>query len=262
MQLTEEELGIILDLGLKITEAKVYLKLIELGTAKVSVISKVSNVARPDVYRALSNLHELGLVEKIIANPLLFRANPVEQGISILLEQKANKYAELESQSAALIRKLRNKNNRNYVKEQSQFILVPSKQAIIRSVRKSINNSHKRIDLFTSFKRLKFSCNFLCDELEDAWQRGVKARVIIEKNDEPVFDFQKTCWRAPHAKIKYIQSFPKAVMGIYDSKEVFIFVENEADFTDTSALWSNNSSLVSIAQYGFDSGWKKAKERL
>lgn len=262
MELQKEDLGTLVDLGLKITEAKVYLKLIGLGTAEASAISKISKVARPEVYRALSSLHELGLVEKIIANPLLFRANSVEQGISILLEQKASKYAELESQSAVLIRKFENKNNRVHSEEYSQFVLVPSKQAIIRSVRKSINNSHKRLDLFTSFKRLKFTCNCLCDELEDAWQRGVKARVIIENNDGSVFDFQKTCWRMPYAKIRYIESFPKAVLGIYDSEEVFVFVENEANFMDASALWSNNSSLVSLAQYGFDSCWKKAKERV
>jgi len=261
MDLQKEELETLLDLGLRITEAKVYLKLIEQGTIKVSVISKVSKVARPEVYRALSSLQEGGLVEKIVANPLLFRARPVEQGISILLEQKANKYAELESQSVALIRKLKNKSNHNHVDEHSQFVLVPSKQAIIKALRQSIANSTKCIDLFTSFKRLKFTCNCLFDELENAWQKGVKARVIIEENGEQVFDFQKTCWRKPHAKIKYIQSFPKAIMGIYDSKEVFIFVENEADFTDSSALWSNNSSLVSLAQYGFNSCWRKAKER-
>ena len=94
-----------------------------------------------------------------------------------------------------------------------------------------------------------------------AWKRGVKARAIIEETSEPIFNFQKTCWREPYAKTKYIQSFPKTVMAIYDSKEVFIFIENKADLTESSALWSDNIGLVSLAQYGFNSCWKNAKEK-
>jgi len=261
MDLKEEELGVLVNLGLRITEVKVYLGILQLGSSKASVISKVSKVNRPEVYRALSKLQEVGLVQKVIANPFLFQASPVEQGISILLEQKANKYAELENQSVALIRKLKKISKHNHVDEHSQFVLVPSEQPIIKSLRQSIQNTHKSIDIFTSFKRLKFACHCLFNELENAWERGVKARVIIEENGNQDFDFQKTCWREPHARIKYIQSFPKAIMGIYDSEEVFIFVENKTDFPDSSALWSNNSSLVSLSQYGFNSCWRKAKER-
>ena len=44
MELQKEEWGVLRDLGLRITEAKVYLKLIEQGTVNVSVISKVTAV--------------------------------------------------------------------------------------------------------------------------------------------------------------------------------------------------------------------------
>ena len=38
-------------------------------------------------------------------------------------------------------------------------------------------------------------------------------------------------------------------------------LENEADLTESSALWSENKSLISLAQYGFNSCWKKAQEK-
>lgn len=254
------DVQLFIDLGLGVTEAKVYSTLLELGTAKASAISKVSMVARPDVYRALSNLQEVGLIEKIVAHPLLFRSIPVENGISIMLEQKAKKYSRLEAQSAALISKIKNKKNNISVPE-SQLVLIPSKQALIKNLHKSIENSHKRIDVFTSCKRLKFACHCLSEQLENAWQRGVKGRAILEENCELMFDFQRTCWRKPSAQIKYIDSFPKTVMAIYDSKEVYIFLDNKADLTESSALWTANSGLVSLAQYGFNSCWKQAKER-
>jgi sugar-specific transcriptional regulator TrmB len=225
-----EDLNAFIDLGLKITEAKVYITLVEEGTIRASVISEVSKVARPEVYRALSSLQELGLVEKIIANPFLFRSNPVEVGVNILLKKKARKYTELESRSVNLIASLSSKKNHNRV-PRSHFVLVPSKHALVKSLCQSIERTRECIDVFTSCKRLKFACHCLSEELENAWKRGVKARAIIEETNEPNLDFQKTCWRYPYAKIKYIQSFPKTIMAVYDSREVFIFVENEADLT-------------------------------
>ena len=82
------------------------------------------------------------------------------------------------------------------------------------------------------------------DELKNAWQRGVLGRAILEKQKKPEFDFEKTCWKSPNAKIKYIKNYPKTIMVIYDKKEVFIFEENEADLTESSALWSNNLGLM------------------
>ena len=176
-----------LDLGLKITEAKVYIALLELGTAKASAISEVSKVARPDVYRALSNLQELGLVEKIISNPFLFRANPIESAVDILLKQKAKKFTSLEYQSAGLIERFRNKKPNKHFSE-SDFVLIPSKQPLIKKLCQSIEKTNESIDVFTSCKRLKFACHCLFDELENAWRRNVKGRAIIENNSEPFFD--------------------------------------------------------------------------
>ncbi len=255
-----ESIQTLIDLGLHSSEAKVYLTLDKIGLERAGVIAEIAQVSRPDVYRALSNLHELGLVEKIVGNPMMFKSISIKQGVSILLKQKTQEHSELKARSSDLIKTYDdriNHNNPNF--EKSKLVLVPSKQALIKRLKESIDYTQKSIDVFTSYKRLKFSCHCLFDELEQAWKRGVKGRAIIEYDCEPMFDFQKTCWRKPYAQIKYIDSFPKTVMAIYDSKEVFIFLENEADLTESSALWTDNSSLVSLAQYGFNSCWKKAK---
>lgn len=50
-------------------------------------------------------------------------------------------------------------------------------------------------------------------------------------------------------------------MAIYDKREVFIFEENDADLTESPALWSNNSGLISLANNHFNVLWKCARDK-
>jgi sugar-specific transcriptional regulator TrmB len=250
----------LINLGLNSSEARVYISLHETGTAKATTIAKASGVTRPDVYRTLSKLNELGLVEKIIAHPVMFRPIPIETGVAILLERKSKKYNELQSKSASLIHSLNKKNIHKDSYQESQFVLIPSKEVLIKRLTKTIEKTQTSIDVSTSWKRFKFACYRLAEPLEKAWCRGVKGRVVIEETEEPVLEFVKTCWKSPHAKIRHVHSHPRTVMAIYDKKEVFIYIKPTADLTESPALWSNNPSLVAMAEDCFETLWNTALE--
>ena len=262
MKLEEENIRALINLGLHRSEAKVYLTLDKMGIERACVVAEMAQVSRPDVYRGLSNLHDLGLVEKIIANPMMFKSIPIKDAVSILLKQKNMEYAEIKSQSADLIRKCNNKiNYKDNGNIRSKFALIPSKQTLINTLKKSIDNTKETIDVLTSVKRLKFACFCLSEELNRAWKRGVCGRAILEKSQHSIYDFQNTCWKLPCAKVKYIDNFPKTIMVIYDQREVFIFEKNDADLTESSALWSNNSGLISLANNHFNMLWEGATDK-
>ena len=261
MELEDVNIQTLINLGLNRSEARVYSALYEIGTATATTIAKASKVPRPDVYGALSKLNELGLVEKIIAHPLMFRSVPIETGVSVLLEQKSKKHNELKYKSASLIRRLNKKNIYNdYYYQGSQFVLIPSKEVLIKRLKKTIEETKTSIDIITSWKRFKFGCYRLAEPLEKAWSSGVEGRVIIEEIDKPALDFVKTYWKKPNAKIRHFKLPPKSVMAMYDEKEVFIFIDPTADMTECPALWSNNPNLVHMAKSYFETSWKKALE--
>jgi len=260
MKLQDVNVQTFIDLGLNSSEARVYSTLYETGTAKATTIAKASRVPRPDVYRTLSKLNELGLVEKIISHPLRFRSIPIETGIAILLERKAKKYNELKSKSASLIHSLNKKNMHKDFYHESQFVLIPPKDVLIKRLTKTIEKTQTCIDVSTSWKRFKFACYRLAEPLEKAWCSRVKGRVVIDKTEEPVLEFAKTSWKSPYAKIKYVHSPPRTVMAIYDKKEVFIYIKPTADLTESPALWSNNPSLVAMAEDCFEILWNTALE--
>ena len=94
---------VLTNLGLTPVQARVYIALVESGPLPISLISKIAMVARPDVYRTLSNLQKIGLIEKIIRKPLEYRSIPMKEGISLLLETKTHQYEKVRAEAQILL---------------------------------------------------------------------------------------------------------------------------------------------------------------
>ena len=257
--LLSEDVQTLNDLGLTFLQAKVYLALLQNETMKAGVLAKASQVGRPDVYRTLPKLQELGLVEKEIAKPVLYRAIPIDVAVTILLEHKNKQYDELKAKSTYLLNKYKNGKNGSYYPE-SKFVFVPSQESLMKRLKKVVNSTQKSIDVATSCKRLTYACDGLFDDLQSAWDRGVKGRAIINLIEEKQPEIINRCWRPSCAKIRYIPSFPKTVMANYDNKEVFIFTKPTADLKDSPALWSNDPSILGITHDYFEILWITAIE--
>jgi sugar-specific transcriptional regulator TrmB len=245
-------------LGLNSSEARVLVALYKLGTTEASRIAKTSEVNRPDVYRALANLYKLGLIEKIISHPSKFRAVPIETGMPILLEYKTKEFIELKVKSTSLIRRMNEKRGNEEPNQESQFILIPFRDALFKRLTKSIKNAQKSIDVATSWKRFNSICYRLAESLDEAWNKGVKGRAVIEETGEAVVEFAKNYWRPPNAEVRQIQSFPRTVMALYDKKEVYIYLLTSAEIIDSPSLWSNNPNIVAMAEDYFETLWKAA----
>lgn len=88
--------NIFTQLGLTNRQAEVYLATFELGKPTANSIAQTLQIARSEVYRATPELQKLGLIKKIIKNPVAFTATPLSEGLSILLQRNAEKHKENE----------------------------------------------------------------------------------------------------------------------------------------------------------------------
>lgn len=260
MEPLQEDLQTLMELGLTLLQAKVYLGLVQTGTANVREIAQVSKVARPDVYRILSKLHEFGLIDYVIAKPSLFRAIPTQIALKVLMHHKTQKHKELKTKTTALIHKYNKKNNHDLLQADSKFVYVPSKEALISKLKKAIDSTQESIDASTSCKRFTYACYILGRRLKNAWNRDVKGRVVINSTEQNQPALIKECWRAPWADIRYTPTVPRTVMVMYDKKEVFIFTKPESNLKDSPALWSNDPSLLAMAEDFFELLWITAME--
>jgi sugar-specific transcriptional regulator TrmB len=71
------------EIGLSISQAKIYLTLAKHKNLKAQEISSISGVARPYVYGVLVQLMEAGFVEKTISKPEEFRAIPMKNAFTV-----------------------------------------------------------------------------------------------------------------------------------------------------------------------------------
>lgn len=93
--LREHAVTLLQDLGLKQYEARCFVALTRLPTAKAREIGDVADVPRTRVYEAVENLAELGLVETQETSPKRFRAVSIDEALTILRQRYERQFTEL-----------------------------------------------------------------------------------------------------------------------------------------------------------------------
>ena len=224
-------------------------------------ISKTSNVARPEIYRNLSKLQALGLVEKIIKRPVEYRAIPLDQGLSLLLKTETGHYKEVRAETRLLINIIKKEKPETEKKEieTPQFVFIPEGLSTIRA-NAAIEKAQLSIDVVASWRRFSSGIvDTFAESMEKAWAKKVKTRFILEKplkskTAKQVIQFFK---EKPFCQIRFIPSCPKTKFEIYDKKELFI-VLSKTGLSASPAFWSNNPSLVGLAEDHFEILWLTA----
>lgn len=242
-------------------QARVYLALAKLGDATIKTIATISKVARQDIYRILSELQNLGLVEKLVDTPTKFRAIPIKECVFILLQNKSKEMAELQQEAGELILDFsKNRGKDELIEEESQFVIINELQARRLKSKKAMEKVQKTIRIVTKgtiFTPLIFA---LSEEIFKAVNRGVKIQLVVGKPEgetalpEPIQALKGN----PLFEIRYDRSIPSSALAIYDDKEVILTISASSRPPEAPILWSNNPSLVELAQNYFKIMWNAA----
>jgi sugar-specific transcriptional regulator TrmB len=258
-----EETQTLIDLGLTLTQAKVYLALARSGQLKISEISRLSKVARPDVYRTLAGLTELGVVEQFVEAPVQFRALPMDKCLTLLFEKKTQEFSGLKKETDLLLKNFKSNEVPEFQTAASRFILIPQKETAIKRQREAIDEAQNSIDLILSWNRFYHGTGeVFAQSFKNALTRKINFRYILEtpptvKLSKQVLGFCK----GTSCKIRFVNYQPKTILGIYDKCKLMLIVDPEGDLPGCSpALWTNNQSLIVLIQEYFDNLWQNAKE--
>jgi sugar-specific transcriptional regulator TrmB len=259
----DEETRVLTRLGLTITQAKAYLALCQIATSPPKTISKESGIARPDIYRILAELQELGLVERAITKPTMFKAIPPQDALLMLLERRIKETSELQAETRRLFQRFReDKEKTELTVAEPQFVLVPIGEAGVLKRRKAIKSAQESIEVVNSWKRFPKTVLTYAEETKKALQRGLKIRVITEKPEyaelmpKEVFEFQEI----GAFRLRYIPDPPPAIVSIYDKKEILVATLSSTGLEQSPILWTNNPSLVALVRDHFEILWIKAME--
>ncbi|KON32895.1 MAG: hypothetical protein AC479_06280 [miscellaneous Crenarchaeota group-6 archaeon AD8-1] len=216
-----------MDVGLTLVQAKTYLSLVSSNGLTIKDISKVSGISRTDLYRIMTELKELSLIEKIISNPSKYKAAPINQAMKKEIQNEPNK-----------------------------FILIPSKRTPI-NIEEAIDRANNTIDLVVSLLRFNRGFDVFFEKLERSWKKKVKWRIILEIPPDKTYSYSNVniCQRQATCEVRFLLSPISTATGIYDQKEVFIIENPKAGLSDSPALWTDNRSLISLAKDYFEFLW-------
>jgi sugar-specific transcriptional regulator TrmB len=251
------------ELGLTHNQARVYLALIEMGPSKAEEISKLSEVTRQDIYRIMPNLQKLGFVEKTLSRPVIFKALPLEETLSTLVTQREKKTTELKKITSMMLKKHINKNSKKSY-EDYHIKYIPAKGALISKTGEAMGRAKKSLYAVSSLKNV-FQHRFSVrkdNKIMKNINRNIEIKFVTEKPKKPD-KISKTPKNGFFSKlsnfnIRFSTDTPEVHLLIIDKREVFIRIFPKSEFSESPVLWSNNPSIVILAQSYFEKMWNKS----
>jgi sugar-specific transcriptional regulator TrmB len=260
----ENKAEVLTRLGLTSNQARIYLNLTRLPASSAAQIAKISNVAREEVYRTMPRLQELSLVEIMVNTPALYRATPLKQGISTLLNRRKEENIRLLEDAGAILKDTVDSANEAGVQKEPKFVLLPKREMNIARRNQAILNTKESLDSLTTYPRLRqlFTGTPVIGSIRKSLKKGAKMRTIIQEpqNHNQLLELIKPLMQ-PTYEVKYSANHPPVLVAICDNQNVFISTQSGVDIRNETCFWTDNSCIVKLAAVYFENMWKDAYER-
>jgi len=250
-----DDLGIFIQLGMTVRQAEVYIAIIELEQAKVVTIAKTVETDRAEIYRVIPKLQEIGLIKKILTTPVSYRAMPLSEGLSILLQQNAEKHKEIQAKAKQFLKNCNNKEKTS--REEFQYTLTSGLKGVDREFLRHLRGAKTSRDGIIGWDGILYTVNTYLEEHKKALERGVKIRYItnIPKGTKLPQVIQ-TLMKIGNFEIKNTDTKLQASIAIHDKKSFAIVTSSNSNPMEMEALWSNNPAVAKLAQDYFELKWQ------
>jgi sugar-specific transcriptional regulator TrmB len=241
--------------GLSRLQAKTYLSLLVLGQADVKTIARESDVARQEIYRIMPTLEKIGLEEKILGKPIIYRATPLSKALAILAEQYREKYEDILERKKWLLDNFPvGEETPALSDEDSQFSIISEPTLFVNLNKKLIERTEKGIDTITPLPQFCHPA-----KLHQVWthlekclphKKGLVVRVITEKSRKNIIP--KSLTKQAFIEIRYLSEPVRFGMHIFDDREMTMTISQKSGLP---SLWSNNQNQLKLATKYFENLW-------
>ena len=259
MSYSEDDLRTLTRLGLSVSQSKVYITIAKAEPANAKTIWKLTEVGRQDIYRVLLELQKKGLVERIIASPSMYRAIPLEEGVSILLERKKDEANKLSAEAQKMVKK-HQCNETTIHLNGFQLVFIPENEALVFRLHQSVGRIRETADILSSLKRWATGIEILEEEMK----KGVQTRGIVVTDDRNwLKKLKQPFFAQPNLQMRSMPPHVDADYCIYDKREAYISTNPEdGDWRKARCLWTNYPSIIKLLQDHFEMRWSIAKENV
>jgi sugar-specific transcriptional regulator TrmB len=257
----DEDTVLLRGLGLSLNQARVYLAILQLQKTTAGQIARFAKVRREDVYRILPILEKMGLIERLLGNPSKIRATPISHALNFLVAEEEKRFDERLSDMRSTVRRLSLKDWKQPLpEEESIYILIAEKKAILAKTSGLINDSRKEVALIADKERIMLILSQLLNECKQAIKNGAQIRLIFEGDSTDILLKEKVQKLIDGASVHVkFHRKPLNHFIMSDDTEALITGSKKTGISESHSLWTNNSNLIGILRTSFESDWKKAE---
>jgi sugar-specific transcriptional regulator TrmB len=254
-------MAVLVELGLTSLQARAYLALSSLGTATTKSVAKTSNIARQDLYRIMPTLQQLGLAEKIIATPSMYRATILKEGVDVLLRHKSQEQDQLQLKAKQMMTNFKTSQSKlPFHADDSHFLVISEKKLLYKTLGEKNSIAQKSLNVSGTWESTR---SVLFDSelpvFKEALKRGVSIKWITEdhEKDPSTLNTLQKLLKNPLFEIRYFKSPIPLQTAIYDQKEVLMCIATLPS-EDITSIWSDNPMFVKVALNYWEEVWNGA----
>lgn len=257
----DETIDLLIRLGLTVNQTKVILALDRIGRcATVNEIAAYSKVAREKVYCVMPQLQEIGLVEKILTVPVEFKAIPLSNITSILIEKRLNETDEIRRKTRELL--LANiKEEKLKQNSDEESIVLCNKQIGQKKRMEAFENATESLDVLTLGFDLEDDWSYYLRKYKKVLKRNGQIRLILQQPIETKRAKEGLTYlaRNPLFHCRYAECVsPGMSLYIIDRKQVTIATSTKDFPRKYSVICGRNPVLVSLTRGYFETVWNQA----
>jgi sugar-specific transcriptional regulator TrmB len=259
VDIDEKNLQTMHKLGLTNLQAKIYLVSIQTGREKIKTLSLAANMDRSNTYQAVQQLQQVGLMEKILGEPNLYQAIPIENAVSTLLKSKETEYNQIQDQAKKLVEVVHSENQT--AKEYEFKIMKRQKEYEIKDIVNACKSAQESFDMLINRKTFCYGVIDLAKDQLECLERGVEYRVLTEKLNTPSIKQKLEAFlQYPNFKIKFLSKTPEAELVIGDKKAAIVSLVSNSEMGESPLFLTTHPGMIKMFQSHFDKVWNETQK--
>lgn len=250
-------------LGLETDEASVYLRLLQVGGAKVSQLADHAAVSRSSLYRVLDELVDKGFVSKSLGRPTVYTPEDPDTIFDLSTQELESRLDRLDRVRDRVLGPLQELADDEGCDEAHHWKRIEGASRIYEVIVKRAQEADERIDVISN--------HALCQRhdlaaVEEAW------RVLADRGREGItvnllLGFEPPTEEVPDdvldasAGVRSFQQEETVHFLLFDRRELVLVLKPQAEGDDGDeemAVWTNAPGLLATHEALVESLWPQA----
>jgi len=247
----------LMEYGLSRKEAEVYVYVASCGPCKASEIVGALSMPRTEVYRVLTDLQHMGVLEATLQRPAKFAAVQVSQALETLIGIQKRRASILESKKPELLEKWKALEITPTKEVKERFQVLEGLGTLYSKALEIAKKTEKEVCFIGSEKDVARAYHEdVIDHLVELKKKKMKVRLLTEVSERTEeilkeMDIQVKCTDV------ITPMFPHFIIA--DSSELLLFIKSSRPSGKESALWTNSETLLQTMRGLFEELWKAAR---